>query len=64
MQTSLSERELLLEMLKRQQIKERRKNYLRNFKGAKRDLLLGRLTPISAANAILHLSQSISESKF
>ena len=64
MQLNFSERELLLETLKRQQIEERRKKYFRKFKRAKRDLLFGKIKPMSAVKTILQLSQSINESKF
>ena len=56
MQMDVSSREMLLEILQKRQIEERRKEIARNGKQAKADYKSGKIVPASAADVISNLN--------
>jgi len=61
MQMDFSSREMLLEILQKRQIEERRKEIAHNGKGAKTDFKSGKITPAKADDIIRTLNASLSK---
>lgn len=61
MQMDFSSREMLLEILQKRQIEERRQEIAKNGKGAKADFKSGKITPADADDIIHILNASLSK---
>ena len=61
MQMDFSSREMLLEILQKRQIEERRKEIADNAKQAKADFKYGKITPSNAADIIRTLNVSLNK---
>ncbi|HEY5462295.1 MAG TPA: hypothetical protein VIJ95_03490 [Hanamia sp.] len=61
MQMDFSSREMLLEILQKRQIEERRKEIAHNGKGAKTDFKSGKIAPAKADDIIRTLNASLSK---